>query len=141
MVTGGLFVGSVFFFLFFLIRFQYFSISIFPSKCDSFNHCSELKPTEEAVEDENNNDNPENDQRGYVKKIKQHRGDTNNLEYLTVFEDNSEQWLKLSHFDGKIEIEKYWNRIKKNKKKNTEPTKSPPVTTKSGRRVRTPKRK
>jgi len=56
---------------------------------------------------------------GYVKKILQHEGVEPNVKYLTEFESGEKHWLSATDFDSNISIEKYWNRIRKNKSKKS----------------------
>ena len=75
------------------------------------------------------------EEKGYVKSIKEHRGENSQREYLTVFENGQEEWLKLQDFDSTMTIERYWKNInKKNKKKKQNGKQEQEVITRSGRK-------
>jgi hypothetical protein len=75
------------------------------------------------------------EEKGYVKSIKEHRGENQQKEYLTVFENGQEEWLKPQDFDSTVMIERYWKNInKKNKKKKENGKQEQEVITRSGRK-------
>ena len=43
-----------------------------------------------------------------IKKIKDHRGEANNREYLVLWEDNTESWIPFKNFDDIEMINTYW---------------------------------
>ena len=74
------------------------------------------------------------EEKGYVKSIKDHRDENQQREYLTVFESGQEEWLKPQDFDSTVMIERYWKNIKKQNKKKKEKEKQEEVITRSGRK-------
>ena len=63
------------------------------------------------------------------------RGENQQREYLTVFENGQEEWLKPQDFDSTVMIERYWKNInKKNKKKKENGKQEQEVITRSGRK-------
>ena len=63
--------------------------------------------------------NQPTEEKGYVKSIKEHRGENPQRDYLTVFENGQDEWLKPQDFDSNVMIERYWKNIKKEGKGKT----------------------